>query len=89
MLSVVLVGGDRARRVDSDTTAPFSLSHPLLTTAKGSTATGAKKEDAETKQHKENTREYLADRRTKELRLPSVLSSHYSVSVSLQGVHYL
>jgi hypothetical protein len=71
------------------TQQPPFLSHSLLTTAMGTTATSAKKEDAETKQHKENTREHLADRRPKELRLPSVLSSHYSVSVSLQGVHYL
>jgi hypothetical protein len=34
-------------------------------------------------------RKYSADRRPKELLSPSVLSSHYSVSVSLQGVHYL
>jgi hypothetical protein len=47
--------------------SPLSLSHPLLTAAKGTTATSAKKEDVETKQHKENTSEYLADRRTKEL----------------------
>jgi hypothetical protein len=65
------------------TQQPPFLSHSLLTTAKSTTATSAKKEDAETKQHKENTREHLADRRPKELRLPLVLSSHYSVSVSL------
>jgi hypothetical protein len=57
------------------TQQPPFLSHSLLDTAKGTTATSAKKEDAETKQHKENTREHLADRRPKELRMHSVLSS--------------
>jgi hypothetical protein len=31
------------------------------------------------------TRKYLADRRPKDLQMPSVLYSHYSVSVSLKG----
>jgi hypothetical protein len=35
------------------------------------------------------TRKYSADRRSQDQQMPSVLSSHYSVSVSLQGVHYL
>jgi hypothetical protein len=35
------------------------------------------------------TRKYSVDRRPKDQLLPSVLSSYYSVYVSLQGVHYV
>jgi hypothetical protein len=52
--------------------------------------TGARKGNAETLSNTgKETRKYSVDRRPKDKRTPSVLSSHYSVSVSLQGVHYL
>jgi hypothetical protein len=46
------------------TQQPPFFSRSLLTTTKGTTATSAKKEDAETKLHKENAKETLSRPKT-------------------------
>jgi hypothetical protein len=84
------VGGNRVRRVDADTTAPWSLSLPSATTARLLLQLGRGKENAEILNYTgKEIRKRLVNRRPKDRQTPSVLSSHYSVSVSLQGVHYL
>jgi hypothetical protein len=83
------VGGNRARRVDADTTAPWVLSLLSLATTRLLLLLAHGEETIKLNNTVRETRKYSADRRSKDLQLPSVLSSHYSVSVSLQGVHYL
>jgi hypothetical protein len=83
------VGGNRARRADADTTAPRVLSLPSLATTRLLLLLAQEEEMLKLNNTVKETREYSVDRRPKDQLLPSVLSSHYSVSVSLQGVHYL
>jgi hypothetical protein len=83
------VGGNRARRVDADTTAPWthSLPSPFLARFLLLLLLGRGKETR--KLTKTEQERFSANRRPKNWQRPSVLSSHYRVSVSLQGVHYL
>jgi hypothetical protein len=83
------VGGNRARRVDADTTAPWVLSLPSLSSAGSLLLLARGKETLRLNGTIKETEKYSADRRPKDQQAPSVLSSHYSVSVSLQGAHYL
>jgi hypothetical protein len=70
--------------------SPLSSFRPIAYYYEATSTTRAREGNAETLNCTGNeTRKYSAERRPKEKRLPSVLSSHYSVSVSLQGVHYL
>jgi hypothetical protein len=83
------VGGNRARRVDADTTVPWVLSLPLPTTTRLLLLLAQGEEKLKLNNTVKETRKYSAYRRPEDQLLPSVLSSRYSVSVSLQGVHYL
>jgi hypothetical protein len=84
-----LVGGNRARRVDADTTAPRVLSLPSLASVRLLLLLSRGKETLRLNRTVKETMKHSTDRRPKDRQTPSVLSSHYSVSVSLQGVHYL
>jgi hypothetical protein len=75
--------GGRRHNSPLNSLPSFALSREVPT----STPTRARKGNTET--YKDRTRKFLANRRPKDRQKPSVLSSHYRVSVSLQGVHYL
>jgi hypothetical protein len=69
--------------------SPLSSLPPFACFRKASTSTCARRGNAKLNRTVKETRKYSADRRPKDQQMPSVLSSHYTVSVSLQGVHYL
>jgi hypothetical protein len=69
--------------------SPLSSLPPFGCFLKASTSTRARKGNAILNRTAKETKKYSTDRRPLNLRKPSALSSHYSVSVSLQGVHYL
>jgi hypothetical protein len=74
--------------VDSDTTDPFFLSLRSLP-RRILLPLALRRKMRKLNNTRKNATGHLADQRPKELRLSSVLSSYYSVSVPLQGVHYL
>jgi hypothetical protein len=76
--------GERRHNSPLNSFPPFGYCYEATST------TRARKGNAERLNNTgKETSKYLVDRRPKDKRMPSVLSSHYSVSVSLQGVHYL
>jgi hypothetical protein len=85
----VSVGGNRARRVDADTTALWTHSLPSLSLARFLLLLLLERGKETQKLTKTEQGKYSANRRPKNWQRPSVLSSYYRVSVSLQGVHYL
>jgi hypothetical protein len=85
--NVQYVGGNRARRVDADTTAPWTHSLPSPFLAKLLLLLGRGKETQ--KLTKTEQGKYSANRRPKNWQRPSVLSSHYRGIRFIKGVHYL
>jgi hypothetical protein len=70
--------------------SPLSSLPPFGYRYEATSTTRARKGNAETLNNTgKETGKYSVDQRPKDKQTPSVLSSHYSVSVSLQGVHYL
>jgi hypothetical protein len=69
--------------------SPLCSLPPFGCFSRASASTCARRGNARLNRTVKETRKYSTDRRPLDLRKPSVLSSHYSVSVSLQGVHYL
>jgi hypothetical protein len=70
--------------------SPLSSLPPFGYRYEATSTTRARKGNAETLNNTgKETEKYSVDQRPKDKQTPSVLSSHYSVSVSLQGVHYL
>jgi hypothetical protein len=69
--------------------SPLSSLPPFACFHKATTSTCARGGNAKLNRTVKETRKYSEDRRPKDQQMPSALSSHYSVSVSLQGVHYL